>query len=207
MKFSIIVPAHNEEQNIRKALESIKAQSCNSYEIIVICDNCTDHTKDIAKEYTDKILEINGGCSAAARNAGLDVAQGEWVLFCDADDWYLHEYALELLYGKLGREDEDVLIFSIIWRNIGYGSVRSPKGTIYPHVANKCWRRSSIGDTRFPMIKVAEDNGFFNSMLAKNIKIVEWDMPLYYYNYLAPNSKSVSIGRSAEKTKEYWSNH
>ena len=207
MKFSVIIPAHNEERKIPVALQSIENQSFTDYEVIVICDNCTDHTKDIAREFGAKTIEIQGGCSAAARNAGLDIAQGEWILFCDADDWYLHEFVFEQLAGKVGKENEDVLLFSLIWRHIGYGPVRSPKGTIYPHVANKCWRRSSIGETRFPLIKVAEDNGFFETMMSKGLKMVEWDMPLYYYNYLNPGSKSVSVGRSAEKTKTYWRNH
>lgn len=208
MKFSIIVPAHNEESVITMALQSIRNQSYKDYELIVVCDNCTDHTKGIAQMFGAKVIDINGGSSAAARNAGLNVAQGEWVLFCDADDWYLHEFVLEQLAEKVGREMEDVLIFSIIWRHIGYGHIRSPKGTIYPHVANKCWRRSSIDLTRFPEdVKVAEDNSFFNLMLEKHIKIVEWDMPLYYYNYLRDGSKSATIGRSVEKTKQYWSNN
>lgn len=208
MKFSIVIPAHNEETNIGKALESIFSQSFKDFECIVICDSCTDHTKEIAQMFPCKIVEINGGSSAAARNAGLDVAQGEWILFCDADDWYLHEYAFQMLADKVGLENEDVLIFSLIWKHIGYGPVRSPKGTIYPHVANKCWRRTSVGETRFPeKIKVAEDGHFFDLMMAKQIKIVEWDMPLYYYNYLNPGSKSSELKRSAEKTKMYWSNH
>ena len=137
----------------------------------------------------------------------LNNAQGEWVLFMDADDWYLHEFVLEQLAEKVGRDEEDMLCFAIIWRYIGYGKIRSGKGTIYPHVANKCWRRTSIDNTRFSEVDIAEDEQFFRDMLAKNIKIVEWDMPLYYYNYLADGSKSEKIGRTADKTKAYWSNH
>lgn len=130
------------------------------------------------------------------------------MLFCDADDWYLHEFAFEQLAEKVGKEHEDVLLFSLIWRYIGYGKIRSPKGTIYPHVANKCWRRSSIGATRFPVkVRVGEDENFFLAMKAKRIKMVEWDMPLYYYNYLFEGSKSVGEQRTPEKTKQYWSNH
>lgn len=207
MKFSVIVPAHNEERHIAKALDSIYAQSFEDFECIVVLDSCTDRTKEIAQTYPVKLIEIDGGSSAAARNAGLNAAKGEWILFCDADDWYLHEYVFEMLADKVGRENEDVVLFGIIWKYIGYGPVRSPKGTIYPHVANKCWRRSTIGSTRFPTVKVAEDEGFFKKMMNKGIQMVEWDMPLYYYNYLAAGSKSVSLNRSVETTKQYWSNH
>lgn len=209
MKFSVIIPAHNEQAVISRALSSIEAQSFKDYEIIVVCDACTDNTKEIAELYGAKVIEIDAHSSGAARNAGLDNANGEWILFCDADDWYLHEYVFEMLADKVGRENEDGLLFSLIWKNMGYGPIRSPKGTIYPHVANKCWRRSSIGDTRFPTAKdvVGEDGVFFDRMMAKNIKLIEWDMPLYYYNWLRPGSKSTAQGRNPERSKAYWSNH
>lgn len=209
MRFSIIIPAHNEESVISKALESIKQQSFTDYEVIVICDACSDKTAEIARNYGAKVIEVDAHSSGAARNTGLDVAQGEWVLFCDADDWYLHEYAFEILAERVGRVNEDVLVFSLIWKNVGYGPTRSPKGTIYPHVANKCWRRSTIGNTRFPTNTgvIGEDACFWDKMTDKSIRISEWDMPLYYYNYLRPGSKSVQQGRTAIKTKNYWSNH
>lgn len=209
MKFSVIIPAHNEQDYISKALSSIREQTFKDYEVIVVCDDCTDKTKEIAQSFGAKVIEINAHSSGAARNTGLDVAQGEWVLFCDADDWYLHEYAFEMLAERIGSANEDVLIFTLIWKNYGYGPTRSPKGTIFTHVANKCWRRSSIGTTRFPCNTgvVGEDACFWDKMTDKGIRISEWDMPLYYYNYLRPGSKSVQQGRNATKTKNYWSNH
>lgn len=208
MKFSIILPAHNSAEYIRKALDSIKSQSFTDYELIVICDACTDNTKAIALEYTDKVIEINAHSSSAARNAGLDIAQGEWVLFCDSDDWYLHEFVFEQLAEKVGKENEDVVLFSLIWRHMGYGTIRSPKGTVYPHATNKCWRRSSIGRTRFSVdVLMGEDQDFYFAMANKGIKMVEWDMPLYYYNYLRGGSKSEQFNRSVEQTKQYWSNN
>ena len=209
MKFSIIIPAHNEEKSIAKALESIKIQTFTDYEVIVVCDACEDNTKAVAESYGAKVIEVNCHSSGGARNAGLDQAVGDWVLFCDADDWYLHEFAFEMLAEKVGHSNEDVLIFTLIWKYIGYGPTRSPKGTIFTHVANKCWRRSSIGMTRFPPDTgaVGEDACFWYKMTGKGIRISEWDMPLYYYNYLRPGSKSEQIGRNAAQTKKYWSNH
>lgn len=209
MKFSVIIPAHNEATVIGKALESIRQQSFTDYELIVVCDDCVDNTKKIAESYGAKVIEINAHSAGAARNAALSIVQGDWVLFCDADDWYLHEYVFEMLADKVGRENEDAVFFSLIWKNYGYGPVRSPHGSIYPHVANKCWRRSSIGATRFPASResLAEDADFFNDMMAKDLKIVEWDMPLYYYNWLRPGSRSQVLGRSAAQSRAYWSNH
>ena len=54
---SIIIPAHNEEKYIEKTLKSIKNSDINNYEIIVVCDNCTDKTYDLSKKYTKKIYQ------------------------------------------------------------------------------------------------------------------------------------------------------
>lgn len=205
MKFSIIIPAHNEEQHIGKALESVFTQSFRNFEVIVVCDSCTDNTRKIADGWGAKIVDVTYHRSGLSRNAGLDIAQGDWILFLDADDWYLHEFVLQQLSEKLS--DEDVLLFSIIWKGVGYGNIRSPKGTIYPHVCNKCWRRSFIGDTRFGKFEIAEDEEFFKALMSKNPKIVEWDMPLYYYNYLRQGSKSEKLGRSVDSVKIYWGSH
>ena len=56
--FSVIVPEHNSAEFMRKGLESIKAQSFTDYELIVVCDACEDNTAEIAREYTDKVFEI-----------------------------------------------------------------------------------------------------------------------------------------------------
>ena len=207
--FSVIIPAHNAGKTIHKTLDSIMQQSFKDYETIVVCDACDDNTVQVVKKYKGvRYIEVNNHTDGLTRNDGLDIANGEWVLFIDADDWWLHQYVFDQIHGKiLKNKDIDVLVFSMVWRHIGVVGARSAKGTLYPHCTNKCWRRSKIGDTKFPDKKVANDAGFHERMMAKNPKLLEWNMPMYYYDYLAPDSKSVSLGRSAEKTKQYWSTH
>ena len=118
MRFSIIMPAHNTERYICKALDSIAAQTYKDYELIVICDACEDNTAEIAREYDAKVVEVGFANCGPARSLGLDLAQGEWILFMDSDDWWLHEYVLEMLDGQLG--DEDLLCFGFIWKGRGY---------------------------------------------------------------------------------------
>ena len=204
MYFSIIIPAHNEENNIMKALESIRIQSFQNYEVIVVCDACTDNTHAVAQTYGARVIDVDFHSPGASRNAGLDIAQGKWVLFMDADDWYLHEYVLEQLRRHLGDNRADVVLFAIIWKHIGYGPIKNKDGKYFTHVANKCWRRSSIGNTRFPTVRPAEDAVFWERMVERGIVIDEWDMPLYYYNYLRKGSTSDQLGRTAEHTKQYW---
>ena len=83
--FSVIVPEHNSEKFMRKGLDSIKEQTFTDYELIIVCDACTDNTVNIAKEYTDKVFEIDKKRCGAARNLGLDNAKGQWILFMDDD--------------------------------------------------------------------------------------------------------------------------
>ena len=205
MKFSVIIPAHNEENTLGKCLESIKAQSFTDYEIIVVCDNCTDNTESVAMSYAvDKIIKGSFGNDGMARNAGLDVAKGKWVLFIDADDWYLHEFVFSQMENVLRGQKIDVLLYAIIWKHIGYVQAKAPDGRLFTHVTNKIWRREFIGDTRFPDKKVANDAGFQELMFKKNPRIAFTTQPFYYYNYLREGSKSDSLGRSVENTKRYW---
>lgn len=193
MRFSIIIPTHNAENYIRKALDSIKQQTFTDYELIVVCDNCNDHTKDIALEYGAIVQEVNNNCDGPTRSCGLDMAQGEWVLFMDDDDWWLHEYVLWQLDDKikqLGEQEVDVLAFSFIMKGVRYADPLGCGGRLWPAVWNKCWKRSIIGDTRFPNIYSVSDSYFHVWMMNKTLKLVTWDMPLYYYNYLRPGSIS-----------------
>ena len=85
---SFIVPAHNEELELPKALQAIQrsaAGSKNSFEIIVVDDSSTDRTAAIAHEHGARIVSIDSRHIAAARNAGARAATGDIFFFVDAD--------------------------------------------------------------------------------------------------------------------------
>ncbi|MCQ1058342.1 glycosyltransferase [Photobacterium sp. ZSDE20] len=115
MKLSIIVTTYNIENYIAKCLESICAQTIEDIEIIVVDDASNDNTVSIIKEFEVKdsriksiVFEKNtiGGVSSAA-NAGLDIAQGEYIGFADGDDWYETDM-FERLYNKAKAADAEV---------------------------------------------------------------------------------------------------
>src|SRR3989338_9740712 len=83
---SIIIPAHNEENYVAACLQSIKQQPFSEYEIIVVCDSCTDKTLTIAKKYTKKVFEIKKKNVSAERNYGANKAKGDILVFLDADN-------------------------------------------------------------------------------------------------------------------------
>ena len=203
MKFSIIIPAHNAEGHIANALESIAEQTFTDYELIVICDSCTDRTADMAMEAGAVVEEVAFHNDGLSRSKGLDLATGDWVLFMDDDDWWLHEYVLEQINSRLG-DGIDILALSLIWRGVIFAQLMRHAGKLYPTVWNKCWRRSLIGDTRFPNVYSISDAYFHGEMMDKNPRIKTWDMPMYYYNYLRPGSISAQMGRTAHSTRTYW---
>ena len=183
MRFSVIVPAHNASQFIEKGLQSIKDQVFKDYELIVICDKCEDATESIARRFTDNVIITQYGKPGLARNEGMNVAQGEYILFMDSDDWFLHEYVFTQLDQKLKEESPDILAFSFIFKNWMYATPRGLKGGYWPAVWNKCWKTSFAKQIEFPGDMVGEDAVFQSRAMAMRPNIVDWDMPMYYYNY------------------------
>jgi len=91
---SIIIPAFNAAICLERCLESVFGQTHKNYEVIVIDDGSTDATTEILRKYSGKITyasQENRGPSAA-RNHGLRLAQGEFVAFLDADDYWLPDF-------------------------------------------------------------------------------------------------------------------
>ena len=70
-KLSVIVPEHNSAEWMRKGLESIRRQTFQDYQLIIVCDSCEDNTYEIAKGYQrpgDWVVAIKAGCCAAAKH-------------------------------------------------------------------------------------------------------------------------------------------
>lgn len=94
MKFSVIIPLYNKAPYVRKALESVLSQTFRDFELIVVDDGSTDESMAIAQSVLDGcdlphrlIHQDNAGVSTA-RNNGVAAAQGDFVSFLDADDWW-----------------------------------------------------------------------------------------------------------------------
>ena len=92
---SIIVPAFNAESTIERCVDSLLGQTYKNIEVIVVNDGSKDKTLDIVRKYSDKRLKIltqeNQGLSAT-RNRALESANGEFVAFCDSDDFVYPEW-------------------------------------------------------------------------------------------------------------------
>lgn len=139
-RLSIIVPIYGVEQYLRKCVDSLLAQDYDDYEIILVDDGSPDSCPQICDEYVEKaksgklraksgadvpltsdiqhqtsgfisvVHRPNGGLSAA-RNSGIEVAQGEYLMFVDSDD-YLEPNVLGALMAQIERDNLDVLRFN-----------------------------------------------------------------------------------------------
>lgn len=193
--FSVIIPLHNSAEFMRKGLEQIRKQSFQDFELIMICDRCTDNTVEIAKAYirpnsNDKVLIADHGRAGMSRNDGIDVAKGEWILFADDDDWYL-DGAFEVI-AKALKENEgfDILAYGFEFK--GLGIKLQSQSRIFPAVWNKAWRRSFIGEERFPDWIHTDDLGFARKMHPKARFMFLYEV-LYFYNFMRKGSVSDKI--------------
>lgn len=88
--FSVVIAVYNGEATIQRAIDSVLSQSFAAHEIIVVDDGSTDNTATLVNHFPEPVMYVhqqNAGV-AAARNAGVAMASGEWVAFLDADDYY-----------------------------------------------------------------------------------------------------------------------
>lgn len=115
-RFSIIVPIYNVEKYLDKCIQSVLEQSFASYELILVDDGSPDMCGKICDKYASKNGQVNvlhkknGGLSSA-RNAGIDTANGEYVIFLDSDDFWDDKDALKNIDTQLNESNADVLIF------------------------------------------------------------------------------------------------
>lgn len=99
---SIIIPVYNVEKYLHRCVDSILAQTCSDFELILVDDGSKDSSGSICDQYATqdsriKVIHIPNGGVSNARNTGLDAATGEYVIFVDSDDWVSPAYIQNLL--------------------------------------------------------------------------------------------------------------
>ncbi len=209
---SVIVPVHNGEAYLEKCIESIVAQDYEKLEILVINDGSTDATAKICCRLCSRyenlrvITLLDLGVSAA-RNRGLEEAQGAFVMFVDADD-RLRPGVLKGLHGLLLETDSDMAGCGFaVWETAGewecltqeempqtltdgqmvttYDSIRYLKeGLLQGNT--RCWsklyRRDLIGEVRFREgLSIGEDMLFLMELLPHMRRVTETTYPGYGY--------------------------
>lgn len=228
-KISVIIAAYNAEEYLSETMDSIFLQTMNNseYEVIVINDGSSDNTLSILNSYKKNysnliIIDKENGGPSSARNAGLDIAQGEYVFFFDADD-LLEPDALSTMYDTISEKHSDLLIgkYDIFNRHttieihnldnlVELEEIHKYNTDILWTFAlwNKLFRRSIIQEynLQFAPISYSEDGAFVMSYLYRCNKIVGLDQILTHYRrYDDMNSITASI--SPSKIKDYITAH
>lgn len=212
-KFSIIIPLYDKEAYVRKALESVVAQTYRDFELIIVDDGSTDNSADVVRDFIAQIddrfiddrwtliTQANAGV-AAARNRGVKVSNGEYVCFLDADDWWEPTWLEEM--DKLITEYPDAGLYATnyvyykpgkthVALKLERGYMNYPEAYLYGEMPvtsiTTCMPRKVFdGMGGFPVgIKLGEDFLLW-AKTAQHYKVAFCEKPLAYYNNDIPAS-------------------
>lgn len=204
---SVIVPIYNVELFLKRCIDSLLAQTFSDYELILVDDGSPDKCPQICDTYAQRdnrirvIHKENGGLSDA-RNAGLEIAEGEFVVFVDSDDVVSPHY-LEYLYRAIIEDDCDIAVcgYQMFEENVLVRDLSYDKGYIYSGTEmlwriysenhteyiesvvswNKLYKKQLFDGIRFPKGKIHEDEATTYRVYCKAQKITVIPCVLYYY--------------------------
>lgn len=229
-KISIIVPVYNVEQYLARCVESLIAQTYKNVEIVLVDDGSTDSSGDIANELSKKDNRIivyhkeNGGLSDA-RNYGLKVATGEYILYVDSDD-YIETDACQKLEEKM-RSDVDFVIGAyreishdgIIEKrhsNIVAGEKYEAREFVILSIKQNEWyapawlnlyKRDFLlkNNLFFKKGRLFEDHQMLPKLFLAADAVIYVDHP--FYNYIIRNNSIMTSGNRKEKIEMSFSNY
>lgn len=202
---SVIVPVYNVEKYIHRCVDSILAQTYTNLEIILVDDGSPDNCPAICDEYAKKDSRIkvihkeNSGLSSA-RNAGLDIATGDYIGFIDSDD-YIASDMYKKLYKSIIENDSDMAICNYEFVNEQGKSLNNnmpvPNGVYsakealaflqidnygaFVSACNRLFSKNLFDNFRFPIGKLNEDNFTAYQLIYRCGNIVMLSEPLYSY--------------------------
>lgn len=231
MKFSVIIPIYKVEQYLRQCVDSVLVQTYTDLEIILVDDGSPDGCPAICDEYANQDSRIkvihkpNGGLSDA-RNAGLEVAKGEYVMFLDSDDWWDDKDALRKIDASIKASGADIIIIGkkkYFNQEHRFGDVRTPKkcdmanSTLSHAQAMQQYMRSNIfvacawdkvvrrsliekDNQRFVKHQLSEDIEWCCKLLMKNPQIDVLEEAFYVYRQQVTTSITANVGANNIKS-------
>ena len=118
MQFSIIIPVYNGEATLGRCLDSILRQTFRDFQTVIVNDASTDGTLALAQAYTtvdDRFTVISADCGGpgGARNLGLSLTTGDYVVYMDADDYWVRSDLLEILADRVRNQSADVYMYQM----------------------------------------------------------------------------------------------
>lgn len=202
---SIIVPIYNVEKYLDKCIDSIINQTYTNLEIILVDDGSPDNCPRICDQWALKDQRIivihkpNGGLSDA-RNAGIDIAKGDYFFFLDSDDW-IRKDAIQILYSLLNEKDADISCCGVElkdeegmsiskWSDENCPTLMDSDQSMEQYLSkisigsiawNKLYKAELFKEIRYPFGKLHEDEFTTWKLIFKSQKIAYTPDCLYYY--------------------------
>lgn len=205
-KVSVIVPIYNREKYISDTIDSLLSQTLADIEIVCVNDGSTDGTKKILEQYSKKDSRVavvnkeNGGASSS-RNAGLERASANYVMFCDSDDLFAPSMCKEMV-NAIEKSQADLAMCEIDIRYDAHSEIKSSDDAYYclkfsgqttindevirktdASICDKIFRKDIIQKygIRFPEGLNNEDYYFYNSYMSVSNMAYYVNKKLYHY--------------------------
>lgn len=227
---SIIVPVYKVENYLQKCIDSILAQTFTDFELILVEDGSPDNCPALcdaaaAKDARIRVIHQKNGGLSAARNAGLDVARGEWIGFVDSDD-YIAPEMYEALYQAVQSTGADLALCDYaavdemgapcppmhtgLAQRIFTGRelLKRAANMMVQPAWNKLYRSAIFTQLRYPEGKLNEDFFLIPKVCLQIQKAVVLPKVLYYYvqrgGSIMNGGKTLRHFDAAEAARQYW---
>jgi len=226
---SIIIPVYNVEPYLRKCVDSVLAQTYANFEIILVNDGSSDNCGKICDEYAEqdgrvRVVHKENGGSSDARNAGLNIALGDYISFIDSDDFVTQSY-VEYLYDLIIRYNADISTCNYLplkedgrvikskdslvedtfydkekFKKMFSVMLYEENTTIYDSACAKLYKKTLFTDIEFPNGKLFEDVRTVPQLLHKAEKIIFGREKHYFYQI---RQNSMITQRFSEKNYDF----
>ena len=218
---SVIVPVYNVEEYLQRCVDSILAQTHQNLDVILVDDGAKDSSGTICDGYARRDARVrvihkeNGGLSSA-RNAGIDIARGQWLEFVDSDDWLEPDAVASMLELALGERVE--LVVGGRW-DVSAKTGKKKQGLCPPRqevlsgeelvsrifrwdncdssACDKLFHRRLFREIRFPLGVVCEDVPIMYKIVLDAGRVALLNKPIYNYFH---RSGSITYTGISEKT-------
>lgn len=228
-KISIIIPVYQTEKYLKKCLKTVRDQSYKNIEVLLIDDGSTDASKKICDEIAEMddrfvvIHQENQGVSFA-RNTGLDLCTGDYIMFVDADDW-LEVDCCERAIDLIIQDDSDICFFEmyierqkaettcalkkflkcsykadILKATVPFKTGDREDNMVFYGPYCKLFKREKINGIRYlPGLKYGEDALFNMQVILKAESFCFYEKPLYHYR---KNNSSVTASFKEDRVEQ-----
>lgn len=221
---SVIIPVFKVEDYLDACVNSVVNQTYKDLEIILVDDGSPDQCPELCdawalKDERIKVIHKENGGLSDARNAGLDIAEGQYIAFVDSDDW-ISPKMYEIMLKHLKEKNADICACGIMTvypdrkcpMNIQpvIGGAAKIFSLLYDDAAypvsalNKLYKRDCWKELRFPLGKICEDAFTTYKLIDKADLIVQITDPLYFYRIRKDSIMTATFSHNRMDEEEAW---